>query len=58
MRCLLCNELLTDHDIQQAESADVQSDHVACEDCLHDKLCLDFNIDQGYADPCLRSEEV
>jgi len=61
MRCILCNELLTDHDIQQAETADIQSDHVACSACLSGAeytLSLDFNTDQGYAEPYLRSEEV
>ena len=61
MRCILCNELLTDHDMQQAETADVQSDHVACLCCLDSypaTLYMDFNIDQGYAEPIMRSEEV
>ena len=68
MRCILCNELLTDHDIQQAETVDVRADHVACLDCLGTAeyimaqeagcLSLDFNTEQGYAEPIMRSEEV
>jgi len=68
MRCILCNELLTDHDIQQAESADVLRDHVACLVCLGEAesvptrdggtLSLDFNTEQGYAEPIMRSEEA
>jgi len=62
MRCILCNELLTDHDIQQAETADLTSNHVACLGCLLGReeyiLSLDFNTEQGYAEPIMRSEEV
>jgi len=68
MRCILCNELLTDHDIQRAAPFDVLQNHVACLDCLGEAesvptkdggcLSLDFNTEQGYAEPYIRSDEL
>ena len=60
MRCILCNELLTDHDTQEAYIEDFLLDRIACSNCLYKTsgLTLDFNTEQGYAEPIMRSEEA